>query len=359
MAVIDKPLADMRASGRVQRNARPADSLRYDILIAVLTAWFIGGLFLDGWAHNNGRVDDTFFTPWHLVLYSGYAVVGAALVFTHFRNVMRGYAWTKALPQGYGLALAGVMLFGLGGGFDFWWHSTFGFEANTEALLSPAHLLLASGAFLFITSPLRAAWNRTGSNQGWRQLFPAILSLLYVFSLLTFFTQYSNFASSPAFMVGRISGNHFLEDVFGVWSIVVPTTLFIGTVLFALRRWRLPVGTFTLIFTVNVTIMWLMEWGRTVDFPMLLLLGPIGGIVTDALLFWLKPSASNAGALRIFAFVVPLILGLVYIVLLNMGNGPLWWPIHMWLGVPFIAGIVGLFLSFLVAPPAIPQDATA
>jgi hypothetical protein len=55
------------------------------------------------------------------------------------------------------LSLLGFMIFALGGGVDFAWHTLFGFEADEEALLSPAHLLLATGAILLTSGPLRAA----------------------------------------------------------------------------------------------------------------------------------------------------------------------------------------------------------
>jgi len=360
MTALNDQLADVRPTARTRMTGRPLDSLRFDLAAALLTAWFIGGLFLDGWAHNNGRVDDTFFTPWHLVLYSGYAAVGALLTLTHFRNVWRGYAWTQALPQGYGLGLLGVALFGIGGGFDFWWHDTFGFEANTEALLSPAHLLLATGAMLFITAPLRAAWNRAGKAEGWRALFPVILTLLYILSMLTFFTQYSHFNSAPELLLEYPGRSEFLVNVFGIWGLVIPAALFTGVALFALRRWRLPFGAFTLLLSVNATLMWLMHWGRSSDYPLLLLVGPLAGLAADGLNLWLKPSAQNVIGMRIFAAVVPFILSLVYMILLNAEAARgLWWAIHMWLGVPFIAGIAGLFLSYLAHPPALPPQANS
>src|SRR5690349_11312671 len=130
----------------------PASNFKLDLLVSVLTFYFLCGLFLDGWAHNHGRVDNTFLTPWHAVLYSGFGLVGAVFVGTQFMNVLKGHIWTRALPKGYGIGLLGIVLFGFGGGFDFVWHSIFGFEANIQALLSPAHLLLATGALLFATA---------------------------------------------------------------------------------------------------------------------------------------------------------------------------------------------------------------
>src|SRR5690606_10643429 len=167
-------------------------SVRFDLTVALLTLWFTVGLFVDGWAHNHGFTDDTFFTPWHALLYSGMAATGLFLAAHQWRNVSKGYAWSRALPKGYLPSLLGVVLFFAGGGFDFLWHEWFGFEASIETLLSPAHLILATSGMLIVTGPLRAAWARSGRAASWRTLFPALLSLLIILSILTFFTQYSN-----------------------------------------------------------------------------------------------------------------------------------------------------------------------
>lgn len=39
-------------------------------------AWLVIGVVVDGWAHNNDK-PETFFTPWHGVFYSGFAVCAA------------------------------------------------------------------------------------------------------------------------------------------------------------------------------------------------------------------------------------------------------------------------------------------
>jgi hypothetical protein len=44
-----------------------------DWTVALGGLWLIGGLHLDGWAHHHIRLD-TFFSPWHAVLYSGFGV---------------------------------------------------------------------------------------------------------------------------------------------------------------------------------------------------------------------------------------------------------------------------------------------
>lgn len=357
MASLDQPLPLSQAEARPQAGQRPADSLRFDLWVAVLCAWFVAGLFVDGWAHNNGRVDDSFLTPWHAVLYSGFAAVGALLVYSHFRNVQRGYAWLRALPQGYLLALFGVVLFGFGGGFDFVWHNTFGFEANIEALLSPAHLLLAAGAMLFVSAPLRAAWSRRGPSQGWRDLLPAILSLTYLLSLMTFFVQYSHFTNQPDVLVYRPGSSRGAWEVAIISGILIPTALMMGVFFYALRRWRLPFGSFTLILTANTAAMFFMRYGATQDYPLILLVGAAGGLLADGLAYQLRPSSANTGAARIFGFSVPFVMFLLYFFVINIsGPNGLWWRVHMWLGVPFLAGIAGFLVSFLVMPPAVPVE---
>src|SRR6266487_2206187 len=124
----------------------PAGSLRFDWAVILASLWFLAGQFLDGWAHNNLASSlESFFTPWHGVLYSGFFAVAGVLVVGQARNMARGHVWTQALPQGYLLALFGAVLFSFGGAGDLVWHTMFGIESNIEALLSPTHLLLATG----------------------------------------------------------------------------------------------------------------------------------------------------------------------------------------------------------------------
>jgi hypothetical protein len=334
---------------------RPAGSTRFDALIVVLTYWFVIGFYVDGGAHLRGQVDDTFFTPWHTILYSGALAVGMALGITQIRNMSKGHTLLRALPFGYFPALVGIGIFAVGGVFDFAWHSLFGFEAGMETLLSPAHLLLATGSFLFISAPLRAAWGREGTAT-WRTHFPAILSLAAIFSQLTFFTQYANFASRPQTLIDLpASGDNFFFSLYGVMSLLIPSILGISVLLLALRRWTLPFGAVTLMWSINTAMMILLRLPFVSGVLPALMVVPLGGLLADFLLWRFRPSTNRPTALRWFAFSVPFITSLMYLLILNTFGSGLWWQIHMWLGAPFLAGIAGLFLSFLVAPPAMPE----
>ena len=83
------------------REGRPTSSLRYDYTTALLLLWLIGGAYLDSWAHYHfGNNLETFFTPWHAVLYSGFGVVMLLTLGTWFVNMRRGYDWRHAMPTG-------------------------------------------------------------------------------------------------------------------------------------------------------------------------------------------------------------------------------------------------------------------
>ncbi|MEO8397809.1 MAG: hypothetical protein ABI700_32755 [Chloroflexota bacterium] len=355
MATLDRSL---QSKSIPRLRERPAGSVRFDLSIALLALWFVIGLFVDGWAHNHGKVDSTFFTPYHALLYSGILATGLFLGISQYRNIGNGHSFSRALPYGYNLSLIGVALFFFGGGFDLIWHTLFGFEASMASLLSPSHLILATAGFLIMSGPLRSAWQRVNVAPTWATLLPVVIVLLLIICVLTFFTQFANQFSHAVGYVGRFPpGDHNLYDIVGIATVLFPATIVMGVLLFGLRRWTLPFGAITLILTVNALGMMLMEWRDYDSYPFLLAAPLIAGLVGDGLLRWLKPSTDNRFGLRVFAFAVPFVLETTYFVLLITQKG-IWWVVHMWLGVSFFAAVIGVFLSYLTLPPALPSEGT-
>lgn len=327
--------------------------IRFDRVMTVLICWFLGGIFLDAWAHNHGLVDKTFFTPWHAVLYSGYFVSAAFLVVTVFINHRRGFRWQQAIPCGYGLSLLGAPLFMIAGVGDLIWHILFGFEVGIEPLLSPTHLVLAFSGLLIMSGPFRAAWRRADpmSKHGWGTLLPAIISLTAILSIFTFFTSFAH----PFVQTGLVT-DAFVSDEGKSWgaaAILLQAGILMGTILVALRRWRLPIGTLTLVFTLNIALM--SVFGHADQYK-LIPVAMISGVIADLLLWWLKPSVAQPDALRLFAFAVPVVFYLNYFVSIMIHNHGISWSIHLWLGSSVMAGIVGLVLTYLLVPPTRPVE---
>lgn len=159
--------------------------------MGTLAVVLVGGLFLDLWAHSHGRVDETFFTPWHAILYAGAGLHGGVLLAFALRGRRQGLPLRRSLPPGYGLSLIGAVLFLIAGIIDLGWHEVFGFEDGTEALLSPSHLLLATSGVFMVSGPLRSAWAGGVPSRfpGW---LPWGLALTMLLSIITSFTEYAH-----------------------------------------------------------------------------------------------------------------------------------------------------------------------
>jgi hypothetical protein len=326
---------------------RTIGGIGFDRLMAIVSCWFIAGTFLDGWAHTHGLVDRTFFTPWHAVLYSGYFANAVVLTAATLLNRWRGLPWLKAIPQGYILALFGVPLFMIAGVGDLIWHTLFGFEVGIEPLLSPTHLLLAFSGLLMISGPLRAIWLRSDADvaPGWRTLLPAVLALMATLSIFTFFTSFAHPVVDVWFVTQPVNDGQKSRVVAGI---LLQTVLLMGVLFVAMRRWRLPPGSLTLIIAINASLMMVFSDSYYL-IPGVLL----AGLVADVLFWRLQPSEERVEALRIFAFTLPAVFYLLYFATLEITDG-VTWSIHLWLGSIVMAGIVGLLLSYVMVPPQRP-----
>ena len=344
-------MADMTSTQSVRMEKvgeRPSSSLRTDWIVITLAIWFLGGLYLDGWAHNNLSSSlESFFTPWHAVFYTGFLAVGGYHAWLMWQNHRRGYAWSAALPVGYELSLWGLGIFAAGGAGDMLWHEILGIETGIEALFSPTHLMLATGIALIVAGPLRSTSHRLQAETAdWRALFPLILSLTFLLSLFTFMAQFAFLLTDPWVLTGRRAGiDGEIRQVVGMLAALLNTGLLMGVVLPVLRRWRLPAGTLTFMLTVNIALMAVMR-DDFVGVPTAVLTGLLG----DILLLWLRPSPQRPKQFRLFAFLLPLILYGLFVLTIEL-TADSWWSIHMLTGLPILAGITGFLLSYLVLPP--------
>lgn len=353
LSTMKKEGLSLPASGK--ETSLSVSSNRFDLIAALLSLWMLAGLYLDGSAHHNmPDTIESFFTPWHAILYSGFFANAGLLLITQWRKVSQGYKWTQALPQAYRASLLGAVIFLFSGGADFLWHEIFGFEVGLEALVSPSHLSLAVGGSLMIAGPLRATLSRRAAQKltGWRDLLPAMLSLLGLLSILSFFTGDFAIITYPNFMVQHpmAEATSFYYDIHALASVLIPSAILIGTILFALQHWILPLGSLTLLIIGNGLLMSWFHFKEVSLYPQVLIAVLLAGIAADILYSLLKPSPLRLRQLRFFAFSVPTILFGLFFAILTPTAG-IWWSVHLWTGAVFLSGLVGLLLSFLSHPP--------
>jgi hypothetical protein len=321
-----------------------ASGVVFDWSVTILAGIFLGGLFLDGWAHTHGRVDNTFFTPWHAALYSGYLATALLFVGRAAWGHARGATWREAIPVGYGLSLVGAALWVVGGPFDLLWHSLFGFEASVEALMSPAHAVLALGFGLMASGPLRAALHRPAGR--WRDELPMVLALTFTIANLMFFTQTAH-PLANLWAAGTARQSSDVTEL-GLVSMMLVAAINTAPLLLLLRHGRLPAGAVTIVVGLQcLAIGFVFDHG---PYPVWPVVGMIAAaIIADLLRAVLRPSTLRPAAFRCFAIALPALLCVGYFAALALTVG-IGWSTHLWTGTVVFCGVVGWLLSYVALP---------
>lgn len=317
--------------------AASLSGLRLDATVTGILLWTIGGVVLDVRSHVEGFnfAEEGFLTLEHAVFYAGYLALAGVVVAASYRCARDGEPLRTAVPDGYRLGVVGLVLFALGGPADAVWHATFGAEANVEALVSPTHLLLATGGFLFGTAPLRATLAR-GGERGVRQL-PALVS---GFVGLTIVAVFSLYAQPAFFLPGATAGE---SAGHGVTSILWQSALVAGTVAYVTSRLRPVPGAFTLLVGGAGGVLAFIGGHPQFAVPYL-----VTGVAIDVAVGTGRATASRR---RIVALATggPALLVAAYVVALFSTVGVAW-TVHLWVGAIYLAGCVGALVGVLATP---------
>jgi hypothetical protein len=211
-----------------------------NLVMVLCGTWLIGGAMLDGWAHANIlKTLESFLTPWHAILYSGFAASAVWTVSLAYRRRRVAPEWWRdGWPPGYRLGALGVAIFLFAGGADMVWHTIFGIESNLAAALSPSHLLLAVGSVLLLSSPLRSWW-AAGSGKG----LPAVAGVWALALATTAVSVLMSYAVAfyPGWPLrpyvekdlGTVQSN---QAALGIASYVVTTVILVTALLLVHRR---------------------------------------------------------------------------------------------------------------------------
>lgn len=203
-------------------------------LVSIGVALQVGAANWDIIWHGLVNVE-SFFTPPHLVLYSG---VGLSLIATvagiifsirHDNPIMKPFSAYHKIPNPLKLIALGCLVEVFSGQFDNWWHTNFGFDG----LLSPPHLMLISGMLLSIIGALIGTHLYQTHNRFmilsemicYGILWMILINLVFMFTLPFSDGQYFDFNPSPtvALVLGLSLPAAFTAIVFySVQSISFP-----------------------------------------------------------------------------------------------------------------------------------------
>lgn len=282
----------------------------YHVISFGLALSIITGMTLDAWAHVHGATDNTFFTPWHAILYTGLFGSVAWYGYLTYRRVAPLAAHRLGLSMGPLVALFGAA--------DLIWHSMFGFERDLQAQLSPPHIALATVLAILVSVPSRQR-NPYG-HLTWLGAIAGSLAAVVTLTLLMFVSPltavYAELYSGDTVIGLGVSG--FLLFI-TTWLIVFQW----------MRRTNAPYGAFT-VASGMLGISQAISKGEWRFAALLLAVG-----------FWAEwVSRKTSQASRIPALVWPGSFALGYFLVLKYTSTLAWGP-SVWGGVVVMAVAIG------------------
>ncbi|MEV8503877.1 hypothetical protein AB0368_03485 [Actinoplanes sp. NPDC051475] len=229
-------------------------------ILLVASVWLVAGLQLDAYAHATTPELETFWTPWHGVLYSGIAACGLTLVWLLRPRlpVVPTYRSVLALPNALRIPVAGMALLLAGGGVDTLWHNVFGIEQGLEIFVSPSHELIILGMALVAAGPALMLAARAGRALSAGDAVLATVSALLSVLPLHIYSLHASALGMTWVGTGENPVRIFSIDAQMVHGYLFSTALLLLPVLVLGRRWRVPYGVPAVLVAVPAVLMHLM-----------------------------------------------------------------------------------------------------
>jgi hypothetical protein len=331
---------------------RPSSfSARERWTLVAASSWLVTGLQLDAFAHSTIPDLETFWTPWHAVLYSGIAACGLTLLWLLRPRLPKTLTYRSLLhetPRALRLPLTGMALLLVGGGIDTLWHNLFGIEKGLEIFFSPSHYFIISGMVLVACGPALMLAASSARRLPGSDAVMVLVSALLASLPLHIFSEHASALEDPLLGTGADPMDTYSLDAQMFHGYVGSTFLLLIPVLVLGRRWSLPVGVPTVLVT----------------FPALAIMLILG----DAANVWLPLTIAIATAVvevaartsaPLWRRLAPdarwLVLGLlapiaVWGSVLGVGGVVIrvGWNLHMVSGLLILTGITGLATAFVV-----------
>lgn len=330
-----------------------AFSARERWIMLVASAWLVTGLQLDAYAHATTPELETFWTPWHAVLYSGIAASGLTLVWLLRPRLPRipTYESVLALPNALRVPILGMAFLLVGGGIDTLWHNVFGIEQGLEIFVSPSHELIILGMVLVAVGPaLMTSTPRLGLADGALVTISALLAVLplHIYSL------HANVLGTIYFGHGENPVRIYSTDAQIFHGYVFSTVLLLLPIILIGRRWSLPPGVPTVLVALPALAMHLMFLSEEPWWMSLTVAAAAAGAeLVIRVVAPLIPAPSGIAWLLLGLVAPPLVWGALFVVAdVKVGVG---WNVHIVSGLLTYVALTGaatVLVARNVRPPA-------
>ncbi len=373
-------LVALKAHKRMGRLPRVGEA-GYDVFVLLLGLWCLAGLLIDASAHISGVVDDTFFTEWHALWYSGATAYGAYILYAVLPDggfgelARRPFGVLGDLEPQHRAGVWGIVVFGAAGFGDMIWHEVLGVESSIDILLSPTHIGLFAGLTLSVSGPMWSAWvDAKSGTEGFRSQLLLAFGVGAAWTVLLLLTRFSHMWIAPLEQVcyapeGALGCDDRYEDALqlGLNMIYVQAMLTSGALLLFLRRWQPARGTLFLIGAVHAVGVWVYANNGLAT----LVQGLVWAVLLEGLRgLWLSGRRYLFMAL---ATATQVVIGFVWALraLPNTGSVRTWmegtdlhlvpygWTVHATFGVVVLAAFIGIIATSIVMPPDVQEGTEA
>ncbi|MET0418810.1 MAG: hypothetical protein ABW022_22575 [Actinoplanes sp.] len=330
-------------------------------IMLVASAWLVTGLQLDAYAHATTPELETFWTPWHAVLYSGIAASGLTLVWLLRSRLpaIPTYASVLALPNALRVPMLGMAFLLVGGGVDTLWHNVFGIEQGLEIFVSPSHELIILGMVLVAAGPALMLGDRLSPGDHALATISALLSALplHIYSL------HASVLGIYPLGTGDTPARIFGHDAQLMHGYLFTTILLLLPIVLLGRRWRLPIGVPAVLVAVPAAAMHLMFLSEDPWWPALTVaLAAAGAEVVLRVLGRLVRLTPAAGWVVVGLLAPVLVWGTLFLVGYTR-TGDIGWNVHVVTGLLTLTALTGvgtvLVARHIQVPPRDAQESVA
>jgi hypothetical protein len=297
-------------------------------------------------------------------LYSGFLASSLWMLRVVRGGQQVGYRGRAAIPAGYDVRIAGVLLFGVAGVGDFVWHTIFGIEADVEALLSQPHLALLTGGLLMAAGPIVSTLERERSRLpedrasgdavtgSWSSTGAIVGALTFMVSVVGFFLMYI----SP-YDYGRFDDRRMTELGSRGWlynetiSAGVASVLLFSVVLAIALSWLVrtvgvPRGGLLCLFAVPAVLQTALTSFDTIHRATGAL---VAGVVAEATYAWVRSRPGQPVVLAVWIGGLTALSWFVMFGAIEWRDG-LGWTAPQWSGSALLGALVSALLTVAGGP---------